>query len=70
MSNRHDTNLEILDKLKEYVEKYPDMRFCQLLHMLGFYNGDKFYEESITTLVNITWKNVIKNNNENNGFTK
>lgn len=54
MSNRHDTNLEILDKLKEYIEKYPDMRFCQLLHMLGFYNGDKFYEESITTLVNIT----------------
>lgn len=70
MSSRQESNKEILKKLEYYVEQYPDMRFCQLLYMLGFYNGDKFYEESVTTLVNMTWENVIKNNNENNGFTK
>ena len=50
MSNRQEINLKILNQLKQYIEKYPDIRFCQLLYMLNFYNEDKFYEESKITL--------------------
>lgn len=70
MSNRQEVNKEILKKLEYYVERYPDMRFCQLLYMLNIMDGsNKFYEESNTTLVNLMWKSN-KLNTENNGFTK
>ena len=54
MNNRQEINLKILNQLKQYIEKYPDIRFCQLLYMLNFYNEDKFYEESKITLEKIT----------------
>lgn len=57
MSSRQESNKEILKKLEYYIEQYPDMRFCQLLYMLGIMDGtDKFYEESNTTLVNLIYK--------------
>ena len=57
MSNRQESNKEILKKLEYYIEQYPDMRFCQLLYMLDIIDGtDKFYEESNTTLVNLIYK--------------
>lgn len=66
MLNRLEINKQILKNLEYYIEKYPDMRFCQLLYFLNIIdNTDKFYEESNTTLVNMNWKS-----NLNNGFTK
>ena len=33
---RQGTNLQLLDILKDYLEKYPDQRFSQALANLGF----------------------------------
>lgn len=50
--NRYVNNKAILSKLSDLIDKYPDMRFNQLLWATGIIandeNGiiDKFYEES------------------------
>lgn len=46
--NRQDANIKILEILKTYLEKYPDIRFNQLLHNLNIIepNRDSFYDES------------------------
>lgn len=62
MNNRYLYNKAILSKLSELVEKYPDLRFTQLLWNIGIfrweeykYNGDNnrivdtHAEESKTT---------------------
>lgn len=64
---RFEYNLKIIDKLKELIIKYPDMRFGQILvntdiiQVVSNESGipviqDPFYEEP-----EITWKRV-KNN--------
>ena len=51
MDDRQELNKEILEKLKEYIDKYPNMRVIQLLYAVGIIDGtDKFYEESHITL--------------------
>lgn len=48
---RKEANMNILDELKKLVEKYPDLRFHQLLVAFYISNGeDHFYEESEATL--------------------
>lgn len=48
---RKEANMNILDELKKLVEKYPDIRFHQLLIVSNISNGkDQFYEESEATL--------------------
>lgn len=60
IEKRKEANLEILDLLKELVEKNPKLRFHQLLEMLNItvLGKDKFYEESVKTLNDL--KNEIK----------
>lgn len=56
---RHDINIEILNYLKEFIDKYPEIRFNQALICLNILeygvNGvvDPFYVESRETLNNI-----------------
>jgi len=64
MSTRKQANEDILMLLSAAVEKYPDLRFGQILHSLRVLNmeehdtpdgvfhtvRDPFYEESTTTL--------------------
>lgn len=72
--NRRDYNREIIGKLSELVEEYPDFRFGQILFNfvlshsqseLGqIHIDDPFYEEPKITLERIT-KNInkyVKNN--------
>ena len=57
INNRQLYNKIILDSLNTIVNKYPYMRFMQILGNLGYeikYNGkDEYYEESFDTLKNI-----------------
>jgi hypothetical protein len=56
---RYHYNRVILDKLAELVEKYPDLRFIQLLHGIGIVDADgrdRFAEESVDT-----WEGIVKN---------
>ena len=67
--NRRDYNREIIGKLSELVEEYPDFRFGQILFNfvlahsqseLGqIHIDDPFYEEPKITLERIT-KNIKK----------
>lgn len=68
--NRYQYNTAIINRLKELIEKYPELRFNQLLidcgvlssedHMVlstgNSFIKDPFYEESETT-----WKRMCKN---------
>lgn len=55
---RQEANREILNKLAELVEAYPELRFNQLLMINNISNGtDRFYEESEITLNN--FKNAL-----------
>lgn len=49
--SRHKYNTKILEALKIYIDKYPDLRFIQALWNLRLVdrNTDKFYEESEVT---------------------
>lgn len=60
MSNRHEYNQKILELLKIYLDKYPDLRFVQALWSLGLVDKktDKFYEESEVTYTNLIDKIV------------
>ena len=55
ISRRKEANLLIIEKIKEIAEKFPDMRFGQILYnyvMKYDHNGqicDPFYEESVDT---------------------
>lgn len=67
--SRRDYNREIIGKLSELVESYPDFRFGQILfnyvlnHTISdlgqIHVDDPFYEESKVTLERIT-KNISK----------
>ena len=68
--NRYQYNIAIINKLTELVNKYPDLRFNQILMDCGILDcegsvhlstgtsfiKDPFYEES-----EITWKRMLKN---------
>ena len=52
---RLEANRSIVNLIKETVEKYPDLRFHQILQNIGVEKPgtDQWYEESIETLCNI-----------------
>ena len=51
IKNRQKSNKKLLTILKEYITKYPNFRFIQLLWLLDIVNNkDRFYEESAQTL--------------------
>lgn len=62
VNTRYVNNKAILNKLSDLIDKYPDMRFNQLLWATGIItndeNGiiDKFYEES-----EATWRGMCNN---------
>ena len=50
---RKESNLEILEKIKELIERYPEQRFGQIIANYVFpeyMSKDIFYEESVDTL--------------------
>lgn len=48
---RINYNIEILETLKDYLLKNPNIRFCQALYNLRIVDKqDRFYEESGRTL--------------------
>lgn len=50
---RKESNLEILEKIKELVERFPEQRFGQIIANYVFpeyMSKDIFYEESVDTL--------------------
>ena len=51
-SCRHKANCQIIAKLQQLIDKYPDQRFIQLLENFGIVDvtKDLFYEESERTL--------------------
>lgn len=61
-NTRYVNNRAILSKLSDLIDKYPDMRFNQLLWATGIIandeNGiiDKFYEES-----EAAWRGMCNN---------
>ena len=52
IQQRQSANLEILKILNIIVERFPQLRFTQILTNLGL-DKDLFYEESVDTLDNI-----------------
>ena len=52
ISHRQEANRELIENLAVYVEKYPDLRFGQILEDFGFVieDTDLFNEESVDTL--------------------
>ena len=55
--HRQENNFALIEELRKYFEKYPQMRFIQGLWALGIINRDKslviedrFYEEPGQTL--------------------
>ena len=49
---RQEANRELIENLTAYVEKYPDLRFGQILEIFGFVIKDinLYNEESVDTL--------------------
>lgn len=53
---RHLSNLKILEQIHNWVDKFPDMRFMQILYNIGIIpksNEDLWYEEPQDTLKRI-----------------
>lgn len=70
IEKRQEYNLKILDKIKEKINDYPQLRFGQILIILGVLQSkeggiieDPFYEEPFNTLKRINYinKNGFKN---------
>lgn len=62
--NRLESNVKILDIIKQLAYEFPDMRFNQLLMnvFIILKDKDQFYEESKETLNRL--RNYIKNKQE------
>lgn len=59
IKSRYQYNCAIIFKLSQLVEKYPELRFIQLLQAIGIVDADgrdRFYEESVDT-----WKGITEN---------
>ena len=55
--NRLESNIKILDIVKQLVHEFPDMRFIQLLMVIdAVIDTDQFNEESEVTLNRIKEK--------------
>ena len=52
VSGRQEYNLKCLDVIKEMIMNNPDLRFCQILNILGL-DHDRFYEEPKKTYESI-----------------
>ena len=52
IQQRQTANLEILKVLDMIVNRFPDLRFTQILTILNL-DKDLFYEESVDTLAHI-----------------
>lgn len=50
MSNRQETNQELVDILQYLIETQPELRFGQILSVYNFVSNDPFYDESTSTL--------------------
>lgn len=62
IENRQSANRELAKVLSEYIEKYPQQRFGQILVNYGFVTkADPFHEESVDTLEKVN--HIIKVNN-------
>ena len=65
IETRQTCNEDILEILSDFVAAYPEMRFMQILSVLGLsfdeYN-DRFYEESEETLEKVNEKYGILTN--------
>lgn len=48
--DRRTNNLQILNELTSIVEKYPDLRFGQIINTFINNDSDLFYEEPDLTL--------------------
>ena len=55
IKQRQSANLNILQDIKFIIEQYPELRFCQILSILGL-DKDKFNEESVVTLNKVRMK--------------
>lgn len=55
IKRRQECNNKIIQRLSEYVNKYPEIRFLQALYNLDIVkvNEDQWYEESQDTLENM-----------------
>lgn len=49
VKERNEYNMKILDYIKNRLERYPEVRFCQLLYVLGLTGKDNFAEEPTET---------------------
>ena len=59
IDNRKAANEDILEILSDFVSAYPEMRFMQILSVLGLSfdeSNDRFYEESEDTLEKVNEK--------------
>ena len=57
IKHRQKSNKKLLTILEEYITKYPNFRFIQLLWLLDIVNNDdRFYEESEETLETVLKK--------------
>ena len=60
-TDRQKYNLEILEKVKNFLTQHPDMRFIQALWALNIIDKeDRFYEESEITLTKVKESKVQK----------
>lgn len=56
VKNRHINNICILGGLQKIIDKYPEMRFMQILNNIGYHikriedKSDAYFEESSETL--------------------
>lgn len=51
-TNRLRNNIKILELLADFMETREDLRFCQVLNILGL-DKDRFYEEPNDTIKDI-----------------
>ena len=71
LTNKRQTyNNKILNIIKLYLEKYPDIRFVQALYNLNILNNNDYYnEEPYRTYNRIKTYPEIKNDNTDNNLT-
>ena len=50
---RQWSNEAIMSKISDIIRTHPELRFCQILTILEL-DKDRFYEESIDTLNDVT----------------
>lgn len=60
MVDRQHWNFKIIILLGRIITKYPELRFCQILSILGL-DKDNFYEEPDETWKKISESRIINN---------